>query len=365
MNIPETPDAPPEVIDVVDVHVGGDLHRIVLGGIKPLPGDTVLNQMEYLRDEGDGLRQLLLHEPRGGHPSLFADLVVPSVNPEADAGFIIMEMMGYPLISGTNTMSTTIALLETGRIPMGEGVRSVTLEAPGGLVQVQAECAGGKVIRVTYEAQTPSFLADSDLEVDVPGWGSVKFDLVWTGAFYPVVDAVALGFSLVRQEEEELVRFAKAFIPAARAVCHPVHPEFGDEGPLSFVVFAGPLVERGPDDERRCKVCCYEYPRNSVCRSPAGVPTTSVVVDLLHRGDLNVGDRLRSVSIFDTDLQAEITGTRDYLGRQGVRVRVAGVGWITARSQLIVDFRDPLTPGDGLPKLLSRADGTLECEVTK
>lgn len=278
--------------------------------------------------------------------------MVPSAHPEADAGFIIMELMGYPLISGTNTMSTAIALLETGRIPMRDGVCPVTLEAPGGLIQVQAECAGGKVTKVTYEAQTPSFLADSDLEVDVPGWGIVKFDLVWTGAFHPIVDAAALGFSLVPEEEEELVRFGKAFVPAVRVVCHPVYPEFGDEGPLSFVVFAGPLGA-GADGVRQCKVCCYEYPRASVCRSPAGVPTTSVVVRLLHRGALGVGERLRSVSVFGTDLQAKITGTTAYLGRQGVRVSVAGVGWITARSQLVVDFRDPLTPRDGLPALLS------------
>jgi proline racemase len=362
--IPEAPLARPATVDVVDVHVGGDLHRIVVGGIKALPGATVLNQMEYLKTEGDGLRQLLLHEPRGGHPSLFADLVVSSAHPEADAGFIIMEMMGYPLISGTNTMSTTVALLETGRISMRNGVCPVTLEAPGGLVHVQAECAGGKVTKVTYEAQTPSFVADSGLEADVPGWGTVKFDLVWSGAFYPIVDATALGYSLVRDEEEELVRFAKAFVPAARAVCRPVHPEFGDEGPLSFVVFAGP-IEDAAGGERQCRVCCYEYPRNSVCRSPAGVPTTSVVVRLLHRGALSVGDSLRSVSIFGTDLRAEITGTVDYFGRQGVRVSVAGVGWITARSQLVVDFRDPLTPQDGLPALLSGVGETQKREATK
>lgn len=351
----ETSASSSRIVDVVDVHVGGDLHRIVLGGIKPLPGATVLDQMEYLKAEGDGLRQILLHEPRGGHPSLFADLVVPSAHPDADAGFIIMEMMGYPLISGTNTMSTTIALLETGRLPMRDGVQPVTLEAPGGLIQVQAECSAGKVTRVTYEAQSPSFVADSDIEVDVPGWGRVKFDLVWTGAFYPVVDAASLGFSLARDDEEELVRFAKVFIPAARVACHPVHPEFGEEGPLSFVVFAGPL-EQGTGGGSQCKVCCYEYPRASVCRSPAGVPTTSVVVDLLHRGALKVGDRLRSVSIFGTDLHAEITGTTDYFGGQGVRVAVSGSGWITARSQLIVDFRDPLTPRDGLAELLAGAD---------
>src|SRR5215475_13687851 len=85
-------------IDVVDVHVGGDLHRIVLGGISELPGTSVVEKMNYLKNEADGLRQILLHEPRGGHPSLYADLIVKPEHPSADAAFIIMELMEYPLI---------------------------------------------------------------------------------------------------------------------------------------------------------------------------------------------------------------------------------------------------------------------------
>lgn len=339
------------LLDVVDVHVGGDVHRIVMNGVKPLPGASVLEQMKFLKEHGDGLRKLLLEEPRGGHPSLFADLVVPSSNPQADAGYIIMETMGYPLISGTNTMSTAIALLEAGRIPMRDGVVPVTLEAPGGLVEVKAKCQGGKVRSITYEAKTPSFVADMDVKVEVPGWGSVAFDVVWTGAFYPIVDASVLGFALVRSDEAELVRFAKAFLGAARKVYHPLHPAYGDEGPLSFVVFAGPLNGSRESGWQR-NVCCYVYPENSVCRCPAGVPTTAATVQLLRKGDLSIGDTLRSVSIFGTDLHAKITGTEDYHGHMAARAAVTGTGWIIARSQLSIDFEDPLTPKAGLEALL-------------
>lgn len=40
-NISQAPVANSAMIEVVDVHVGGDLHRIVLGGIKPLRSATV------------------------------------------------------------------------------------------------------------------------------------------------------------------------------------------------------------------------------------------------------------------------------------------------------------------------------------
>ena len=338
-------------VEVVDVHVGGDLHRIVFGGIKEAPGATILDKMEYFRDKADGLRQLLLHEPRGGHPSLYADLVLAPVHPSADAAFIIMEEMGYPLISGTNTMSTAIALLETGRIPMKEGIQHITLEAPGGLIAVEAQCSAGKVVSVTYEAATPSFIAARGISVELGDGKTVVFDVIWTGAFYPLLRAEDLGFELERHEESRLVSFSQEFIAAVRAKYQFVHPVFGDEGPLSFVLFVSDAVKTGDRSWER-GVCCYEYPRNSVCRAPAGVPSTAALVQLVDKGELGVGDVLKTTSIFRTSLSARVTRIEPYHGHDGVCAAVSGQGYLTAKSELIVDFSDPLTPSDGLELVL-------------
>jgi proline racemase len=338
-------------INVVDVHVGGDVHRIVLDGVKELPGSSVKEKMEYLRDHGDGLRHTLLEEPRGGHPSLFADLVVRPSDPKADAGFIIMELMGYPLISGTNTMSTTIALLELGILQMQEGANVVTLEAPGGLVEVDAHCVKGKVQSVTYEAQTPSYVQEKDLIVHLAGYGAVKFDLIWTGAYYPVVNVTELKLKLNASDEAALVAFAREFIPAARKVYRPVHPEFGDQGPLSFVVFACNPAP-GPDGQLERRISCYEYPRSSVCRSPAGVPSTAAAAQLVDRGSLGLGDSLRTISPYDSTLSVTVTSVAPYGEYSGVKVRVTGSGWIIAKSELIVNFEDPLTPKTDLASIL-------------
>ena len=103
-------------IQLLDTHAGGDVSRIVTGGIDTLPGATVRQQMEYLRDDADGLRRLLLEEPYG-IPEMSVDLLVPATDPEAVAGYIIMEVMGYPIYSGSNTLCTATAVLETGIVP--------------------------------------------------------------------------------------------------------------------------------------------------------------------------------------------------------------------------------------------------------
>lgn len=339
-------------VEVIDVHVGGDLHRIVVGGVSEPKGSTVFEKMCDLRDNADGLRKLLLHEPRGGHPSLFADLVVTPQDPRAHAGFIIMELMGYPLISGTNTMCTAIALLESGRIPMQEGTNDIVLEAPGGLVDVVADCSRGKVRSVTYQANIPSYIAERGLTADIPSYGRFEFDIAWTGAFYPLIRAENLGFALKQTEEARIVDFATAFVETVRALgIRPTHPEFGDEGPISFAVLVTD-AEKVEDGMQQRRVCCFEYPRNSICRAPAGVPSTAAAVQLLDRGILAVGDTLRTVSAFDTSLQTRIVERVEYHDRDGFKVAVTGAGWITAYSRLNVDFSDPLTPDDGLAAIV-------------
>ena len=73
--------------------------------------------MQYLARHEDGLRKRMLREPRG-YPAANCNLVLPPTQPEADAGFVIMEQVEYPPMSGTNTICVTTALLETGMIPM-------------------------------------------------------------------------------------------------------------------------------------------------------------------------------------------------------------------------------------------------------
>ena len=57
----------------------------------------------------------MLREPRG-YPPLCCNLIVPPKHPEAAAGFIIMEQVEYPVMSGGNTIAVATVLLETGMI---------------------------------------------------------------------------------------------------------------------------------------------------------------------------------------------------------------------------------------------------------
>src|SRR5690554_3214303 len=161
----------------MDTHAGGDVSRIVTGGIIDLPGDTVRAQMEYLRDDADGLRRLLLEEPYG-IPEMSIDLLVPATNPEAAAGYIIMEVMGYPIYSGSNTICTATAVLETGIVPKQEGKQHFKLESPAGLVNIEATVHNGVVEAITCEG-LPSYIHTHNASINVPGTGKVNYSVAY------------------------------------------------------------------------------------------------------------------------------------------------------------------------------------------
>ncbi|MDZ7714007.1 MAG: proline racemase family protein [Rhodovibrio sp.] len=150
-------------IEVVDVSVGGDVHRVVVGGVLPLPGASVHDQMRYLEEKADGLRRLLINEPYGAQ-HMCVDLLVPAKRADCSLGFVIMEVMGYPVYSGSNSLATGAAVVEAGLAaraagewPDTDGVtrRPVRLEAPGGPVELTAELVDGRVRKMRTAATTP------------------------------------------------------------------------------------------------------------------------------------------------------------------------------------------------------------------
>src|ERR1043165_9898052 len=214
------------MVQAVDAHACGEPGRVIVGGVLDVPGATMYDKMCYLRDHADGLRKRMLREPRG-YPAANCNLILPSSNPAADAGYGIMEQVEYPGMSGTNTICVTTVLLETGMLPMTEPVTELTLESPAGLIKVRADCANGKVKRVTFR-NVPAFAAYLDTNIEVPHLGTVMVDVAYGGMFYVIAEAAAVGLRLTPDEGRDIVRLGemiKAAAPEELPAVHPGNPE--------------------------------------------------------------------------------------------------------------------------------------------
>ena len=343
---------PELTLQLMDTHAGGDVSRIVTGGIAELPGDTVRARMEYLRDHADGLRRLLLEEPYG-IPEMSVDLLVPASDPRAAAGYIIMEVMGYPIYSGSNTICTATAVLEAGIVPKREGRQRFMLESPAGLVQIEAIVHNGVVEAITCEG-LPSYIDTYQASIDVPSLGPVNYSVAYSGGFYALVDAAGLGFSLTRNEERTLAETAHAIVEAIQADRGFSHYTLGDVGPLPFLHFMGP-VERLADGYYRSRSATYVHP-GVICRSTTGTGTSARLALMNHEGRIQPGDKLETVSLRETGFIGEPTSVGQAGNHQVVNNNITGKEVVIAHSDIVVNCDDPMVECGSLTHILSGGD---------
>jgi proline racemase len=337
------------VLEVIDMQAGGDVSRIVVGGVTDLPGDTVLAKARYLEADGDGLRRLLLSDPYGD-PAMSVNLVVPPAHPRAEAGYIIMEAMGYPPYSGSNTLCTATAILQAGLIAMPEhGQRVLTLESPAGLAHVTATCVDGRVASVTAQGE-PAFVAARGLQASVPGHGEVAYDLLWSGGFYALVDARALGFELVRTEEIALAAFGDAFMKVVHPGFRAEHPTLGFAGPLPFLHLCGPL-EQVDDTGYRARSATYVHP-GVICRSPTGTGTSARLALMVADGVVGTDGWLETTSPRGTSFRGEVLGTASVGDQPALDTAITGRAWTLSHTRIMVDLDDPMVDTSDLEHLL-------------
>ncbi|EBA00469.1 proline racemase family protein [Marinobacter sp. ELB17] len=340
---------PELTIQLMDTHAGGDVSRIVTGGIAPLPGDTVRAQMEYLRDHADGLRRLLLEEPHG-IPEMSVDLLVPPTDPRAAAGYIIMEVMGYPIYSGSNTICTATAVLEAGIVPKQEGRQQFLLESPAGLVQIDATVRDGVVESITCEG-LPSYIHTYRATVEVPRLGMVTYSVAYSGGFYALVDAKELGFDLTLDEERRLTEAAHAIVEAVQAERRFSHHTLGDVGPLPFLHFMGPVEPVG-EGYYRSRSATYVHP-GVICRSTTGTGTSARLALMNYEGSIKPGDRLETVSLRETSFIGEFSAVEQSGEIQMVKNQITGKSYVIARSDIVVNCDDPMVECRSLHHILS------------
>jgi proline racemase len=166
-----------KVIHVVSCHAEGEVGDVIIGGVPPPPGDTIWEQRFFI-EKDRRLRRFVLNEPRGG-VFRHVNLLVPPKDPVAQVGWIVMEPVDTPPMSGSNSICVATVLLDTA-------------------------CGGDSLV---------------------------------------IVDAAALGFEIVPHEAIDLVETGMKITAAANEQLRFRHPVNDEWNHLSFCQFAGPLEE--------------------------------------------------------------------------------------------------------------------------
>ncbi len=322
-------------IHVVSAHAEGEVGDVIVGGVAPPPGDTLWAQRDWIARDGT-LRNFVLNEPRGG-VFRHVNLLVPPKHPDAAMGWIIMEPEDTPPMSGSNSICVATVLLETGILPMVEPVTDLVLEAPGGLVRVQADCADGRVRRIRVQ-NLPCFAQHLDAVLEVPGHGTLRVDTAFGGDSFVLVDAPALGFALRADEAADLAALGVSIANAATAQLGFSHPTNPDWRHISFCGFTTPVQ----DGQTRHAVAIRP---GKIDRSPTGTCVSARLAVLAARGQMGVGAGLECRSIIDSRFDGRIVATCDLAGTPAIIPEISGRAWITGTHQHMLDPEDPWPGG--------------------
>lgn len=325
-------------ITTLDTHTAGEPLRIVTGGLPELPGATILDRRRWAQAHLEPVRKLLLREPRG-HAEMYGCLLTPAVSAEADFGVLFLHNEGYSTMCGHAILALATVMVETGALPATGPTRTVRIDTPAGLVTAVAHCDGGRVQDVRFH-NVPSFVVALDETVDVPGYGPVRYDLAFGGAFYAYVEAAQVGLTGALGEYQRLVEAGRAIkhaVMAARPIVHPFEPDLGF---LYGTIFTAAPQSAGAHSRHVCI-----FADGQVDRSPTGTGVSGRMPLLYARGAVDLGETVVIESILGTCFTGRVVAETMCGPHAAVIPEVGGSAAITGQHTFLLRPTDPLPEG--------------------
>ena len=325
-------------IHAIDSHTAGEATRIVVGGIPNIKGNSMPEKKQWLEDNLDYLRTAIMLEPRG-HNDMFGSILTQPTNPEADYGIIFMDGGGYLNMCGHGTIGAMTAAVETGIVEVTEPITCIVQEAPAGIIRGEVTVEDGKAKKVSFK-NVPAFLYKKDQEVELPGYGKIKFDISFGGSFFAIVKVDQIGIEIVPENAAKLNTLGMQLRDIINAEIPVQHPELSHIHTVDLIEWWSETDTPGATLKN-----CVVFGQGQVDRSPCGTGTSAKLATLHARGEFKIGDKFVYESILGTLFEGEIVGTAKVGEFDAVIPQISGSAYITGFNHFVIDETDPVKYG--------------------
>jgi len=319
-------------ITTIDMHTGGEPLRVIVDGLPPIEGNTVLEKRRYFREHYDHLRRGLMWEPRG-HADMYGAVITPSVDADCDVFFLHNE--GYSTMCGHAIIALTKLAVETNLVSKNE----ITFNVPAGRIRARAIVSEGRVVETSFQ-NVPSFLYLSDQRVDVAGIGRVQFDIAYGGAFYAFVRASEPGVELVPENLNRLIDYGRKIKQAVIAQFPIEHPTEADLSFLYGTIFTGPAVNANHHSRNVCI-----FADGEVDRSATGSGVSARAALHFAKGELGLNEQITIESVLGSTMGVKVVEATKFGPFDAVIPEVSGTASIIGRNEFYFDPEDPLRDG--------------------
>ena len=324
-------------LSVIDMHTGGEPLRIILSGYPELPKGTILDKRAFVRDKLDHLRKILMFEPRG-HYDMYGALLVEPDLPGADLAVLFMHNEGYSTMCGHAIIALGRFAVERGLVKALEPITRINIECPCGMVEADVEVKDGKAGRVSFES-VPAFLLARDRTIDLPGYGAIRYDVSYGGAFYALADCSQFALKFGESPARAFVDAADALTQAVKEAIPLDHPDASD---LAFL-YGSILTEGDGIGAPTINVCVFAD--REVDRSPTGSGVTARLAAMFVKGEIGKGETRIFESITGSQFEGSVESVTKAGRHDAITARVTGRAYFSGEARFIVEEDDPLRHG--------------------
>ena len=280
-------------IKLYNAHCCGEIGDVVIGLEKINYNSPKEASIALFKDKK--WRNFFLNEPRGG-VFKHCNIIVKPSDPIADAGFVIMEPEDNPPMSGSNSICVSTVLLEKNFLKMNYPLTQLSLEAPGGIIKVVAECEDNKVKNVSI-SNLPSFIDKLEVELKTKNYGKITVSTAYGGDSFLLCDAQDFNLKIVPENAKSFVDIARELLKEANDQIGFQHPTIPNLNYISFCQFMEPIYtnEKG---EKIAKNTVVIRP-GKLDRSPCGTGTSARLALLRKKNQIDINEKIISQSIID------------------------------------------------------------------
>ncbi|TQV89014.1 proline racemase family protein [Aliikangiella coralliicola] len=330
------------IIDVIDMHTGGEPLRVVINGYPQVQADSLLEYRKQLKQNFDHFRTAIMFEPRG-HADMYGCLLLPPFNSQADCSAIFMHNEGYSSMCGHAVIGIMTLAIQMNWVEVHNDIAELTIEAPCGLIKARGCVNNGDLSDITASFEcVPSFVTGLNESVHIESLSqNIRYDLAYGGAFYAYVDAEQLGLDLVPENNRQLIELGteikNAVLGSSEKILHPYEPE------LSFLygtIFIGGPISAGVDSRNVCI-----FADGEVDRSPTGSGVSGRMALHYAKGEIKIGESMKIESILGSQFITSVQRVEEFGSYQAVIPKVSGNAFVCGVNQLIINPNDKLRNG--------------------
>ncbi|OUR68559.1 hydroxyproline-2-epimerase, partial [Marinomonas sp. 42_23_T18] len=206
-------------------------------------------------------------------------------------------------------------------------------------IKIEYKQVGNKVESVRI-FNVASYLAHTDIVVDIPELGELVVDIAYGGNYYAIVDPQKNFQGLEHFSADKILQLSPVVRQRVDAAVECVHPDDPTVNGVSHVLWTGTPTQEGA----RAKNAVF-YGDRAIDRSPCGTGTSARMAQWFAKGKLKVGDDFVHESIIGSLFHGRVESQTQVGNHLGIMPSVQGWAKVYGHNTIWVEDDDPYAHG--------------------